>query len=152
MRADWLKFNPVRFDSATRRLSPEELGVFIRLVVFASADNGVWPQRVCRPLHVETRRWRRIAAKLMEEELIEACGESYKVAFAQPSDWGRRSPTRIERAIVVKRNGGEICAACGATERLSVDHIRPVSKGGQDHYANLQILCRPCNSSKGARA
>lgn len=43
------------------------------------------------------------------------------------------------------------CAACGSTERLSADHIKPFSKGGSHHHKNLQPLCKSCNSSKGAR-
>ena len=32
---------------------------------------------------------------------------------------------------------------------LTVDHILPVSQGGTDHPANLQLLCHTCNSTKG---
>ena len=32
---------------------------------------------------------------------------------------------------------------------LTVDHIRPQSKGGTDHPNNLQLLCQACNSTKG---
>ena len=32
---------------------------------------------------------------------------------------------------------------------LTVDHIRPQSKGGTDHPDNLQLLCQACNSTKG---
>lgn len=43
------------------------------------------------------------------------------------------------------------CLHCGEknVKLLSIDHIKPVSKGGDDHISNLQILCRSCNSSKG---
>ena len=37
---------------------------------------------------------------------------------------------------------------CG---NLTVDHIVPKSKGGQDNKANLQLLCGRCNSIKGNR-
>lgn len=37
------------------------------------------------------------------------------------------------------------------TEHLSLDHIHPYSLGGEDTLGNLQTLCRPCNSRKGAR-
>lgn len=42
------------------------------------------------------------------------------------------------------------CAGCdaGIRERYSVDHVVPLSKGGSDDRENLQLLCRPCNSSK----
>lgn len=46
-----------------------------------------------------------------------------------------------------------MCVHCGETEekKLTVDHIIPVSKRGTDDYSNLQILCKGCNSRKGAK-
>lgn len=43
------------------------------------------------------------------------------------------------------------CRHCGATENLSLDHIKPWSLGGSDEPDNLQTLCRSCNSRKGAK-
>ena len=43
------------------------------------------------------------------------------------------------------------CAYCQAKEKLTIDHIHPVSLGGGDEVSNLQILCRSCNSKKGAK-
>jgi len=54
------------------------------------------------------------------------------------------------RAAVLDRDGHQ-CQHCGATEKLSMDHIYPWSLGGPDTIDNLQTLCRPCNSRKGAR-
>lgn len=47
--------------------------------------------------------------------------------------------------------GGGQCNYCGATEDLTLDHIRPASKGGKNEPSNYQILCRTCNSSKRGR-
>lgn len=44
------------------------------------------------------------------------------------------------------------CVACGADDvPLSKDHIIPITAGGCDCIYNLQPMCDPCNSSKGAR-
>jgi hypothetical protein len=66
----------------------------------------------------------------------------------------RRKPTvkdykRIFNELMYKYNFK--CVCCGSKENLSIDHIKPVSKGGTDIISNLQILCKPCNSRKGAK-
>lgn len=43
------------------------------------------------------------------------------------------------------------CFACGSTERLTRDHIIPVTKGGTNDIANIQPLCLSCNARKGNR-
>jgi len=44
---------------------------------------------------------------------------------------------------------GEQCVVCGSSVDLTMDHIIPVSKGGEDVIENLQPLCKSCNSKKG---
>ena len=43
------------------------------------------------------------------------------------------------------------CTYCGATTKLSADHLIASSRGGADSGDNLVWACRSCNSSKGAR-
>ena len=43
------------------------------------------------------------------------------------------------------------CGKHGSMKDMEADHIVPYSKGGKTTYSNLQILCRPCNRSKGNR-
>lgn len=48
----------------------------------------------------------------------------------------------------VFKNDGYKCLCCGSKEDLTVDHIIPISKGGNSSYYNLQTLCNKCNSLK----
>lgn len=41
------------------------------------------------------------------------------------------------------------CCYCGVGGRLSVDHLIPTSRGGQESADNIVWACGPCNSSKG---
>lgn len=43
---------------------------------------------------------------------------------------------------------GEKCLCCKKTRFLEVDHIVPITKGGDSYISNLQPLCRTCNSTK----
>jgi 5-methylcytosine-specific restriction endonuclease McrA len=44
------------------------------------------------------------------------------------------------------------CAYCGTnTEKLTLDHIIPKSRGGHSTFENCVASCRPCNNRKGCR-
>lgn len=51
--------------------------------------------------------------------------------------------------ILEKQNGH--CAACPRDTSLEIDHILPVVLGGSSDPINLQLLCLPCNRSKGKK-
>lgn len=46
---------------------------------------------------------------------------------------------------------GSFCSRCNSESNLSIDHIVSVYNGGGNEDENLQVLCRKCNSSKGAK-
>jgi 5-methylcytosine-specific restriction endonuclease McrA len=46
---------------------------------------------------------------------------------------------------------GNACLKCGSLDKITQDHVVPLSKGGQHHPTNLQPLCRTCNEIKQAR-
>ena len=43
------------------------------------------------------------------------------------------------------------CPKCGREADPTVDHILALANGGSHIMSNLQLLCKSCNSSKGAR-
>lgn len=81
-----------------------------------------------------------ITEQLAERGLI---GEAYEPPPPKPS-WAAL------RELIFERDRYR-CRHCGTSNDLSLDHVYPKSKGGTDDPENLQTLCRPCNSRKGAR-
>ena len=67
----------------------------------------------------------------------------------------RGSPGTHTRAQVEKmlQDQRRRCAACkcSISDGYHVDHIQPVARGGSNDITNIQLLCAPCNQSKGAR-
>ncbi len=61
----------------------------------------------------------------------------------------RRPIARAVRRAVFERDGGR-CVECGSGFEVQYDHVIPLALGGAGTVENLQILCAPCNQSKGA--
>jgi 5-methylcytosine-specific restriction endonuclease McrA len=60
----------------------------------------------------------------------------------------RSRAARISRPqirVVLERD--KVCRTCGNAAK-DIDHIIPVSRGGQTELSNLQLLCRPCHHQK----
>lgn len=55
--------------------------------------------------------------------------------------------TKKLRYKILRRDGFR-CVVCGEVERLEIDHILPVAKGGATEETNLRTLCRRCNQLK----
>jgi len=71
---------------------------------------------------------------------------------------------RSQAMRIFKRDGG-VCQICREPVRFggqydtpfcdrpkagAVDHIIPRARGGQNNDVNLRLLCKSCNSSRGA--
>lgn len=54
---------------------------------------------------------------------------------------------RPTRSQIYKRDKNS-CQYCGATTRLTIDHVVPKSKGGEDSWENLVVACSKCNTMK----
>jgi 5-methylcytosine-specific restriction endonuclease McrA len=82
-------------------------------------------------------------------------------------DWGRGDRRRLSLRdyppavleLVDRKQGGRYCVLCHAQglvtpddEPLVVDHLQPLSHGGDNHHSNLRWLCRSHNSRRGAKA
>jgi len=62
-----------------------------------------------------------------------------------------RSRVPFSRRNVLIRDGFT-CVYCGAREgKMTIDHIIPISKGGNSTFENCVACCRSCNAVKGNR-
>ena len=50
------------------------------------------------------------------------------------------------RQAILKRDD-HTCAYCGQPGN-QIDHVIPISKGGEDHETNMVVACATCNASK----
>lgn len=60
----------------------------------------------------------------------------------------------IHEWLLLKSQYDYRCLCCGLQEpyiKLTVDHVVPISLGGDNTIVNIQPLCKPCNSHKGVR-
>jgi 5-methylcytosine-specific restriction endonuclease McrA len=78
------------------------------------------------------------------------CGSCY---IQSRPDYGlRKSFTPRQRAAILATTDGH-CAYCGielSLQTMTVDHRKPLIRGGTDDPANLTAACRPCNARKWA--
>lgn len=68
---------------------------------------------------------------------------------------GNLDPEDVKKAAEMVRNLKSglfgTCSYCAkelAMNQMTIDHIKPLAKGGQHVAENLALACRPCNSSK----
>lgn len=140
------------FDDFT--LSDSAFRALLRLACW-SAEWGLagWVPKGClRGLVPAGRRTKRIVAELEAAGFLQHDDNCYRIvhrglAFRRDDaeHWDRS-----EVGEVIARDGHR-CRYCGATDDLTIDHLIPRCRGGNDKPSNLVVACRSCNSSKGAR-
>ena len=75
------------------------------------------------------------------------------VKRASQSKYARRSIPPLNNRELFFRDGN-LCMYCGKEcpdFMLTRDHVKPVSRGGQDRWSNVVASCRTCNTRKGDR-
>ncbi|MEE0726701.1 MAG: HNH endonuclease signature motif containing protein, partial [Clostridium saudiense] len=73
------------------------------------------------------------------------------IAYRSKGKEKRKSIPVETRKIIYKQSGGR-CAICGKQidfNEMELDHINPVSLGGNSNQSNLQCCCVSCNRMKG---
>jgi hypothetical protein len=64
----------------------------------------------------------------------------------QGMNWIRKD----KRLAIYMRDHGR-CVYCESQRDLSLDHLRTVSRGGNNEASNLVTACQSCNAERGAK-
>ncbi len=99
-----------------------------------------------------------LAVKLVDARIRDDRGALWGGAIVRDdpplrADFGKLPNYRTHRHRLYGEQEG-VCLGCDVHfpfKVMEVDHILPRSKGGSDHYENLQLLCTHCNKSKGSK-
>lgn len=86
-------------------------------------------------------KWLKKRGFLFDEGIVEEAQPQIK-KVKRVGISGKRRQNRI-RGIVARDGKG--CLFCGCREKLTIDHIKPLAKGGTDRLDNLRLLCRTCH-------
>ena len=65
----------------------------------------------------------------------------------------RRNERRLDPKLIKDKfeYHGNCCIYCGSTERLEVEHRKPLSRGGSGLLSNIAPACAKCNRRKGKK-
>lgn len=83
---------------------------------------------MAKPLHPRLRKRYRLKLKKRDGDLCAICGQ--KMCF----DYARNT---------------EIPGEPRRPDMASIDHIKPISRGGGHAFNNLRLACHGCNSARG---
>ncbi len=172
----WFRFySEALQDPKVQALRPELFKAWINLLCLASDqdDRGSLPPlaNIAFVLHITPNRAERIVAELVDRGLVDEDDDGRRRMHAwderqaggdSGADRMRRYRDRIRaagetatgyakhRPAVLERDG-HACVYCGATGRLVVDHMVPVTRGGSGDPDNLAAACKSCSAGKAGR-
>ena len=147
-RPPWIKlYRDLLDDPNWAELNGLAVKHLVMMWIVASENNGYLPK-------VNKLAFRLRCTVEEVSESISRLSHWLEETDEEPTQWESPWPSRHVslglKGLVLERDGGA-CIFCGAAENLEIDHIIPVSKGGESRLENLQVLCRSCNRKKRTR-
>jgi 5-methylcytosine-specific restriction endonuclease McrA len=92
--------------------------------------------------------WKRAVVLLLKEKAQVLSSRVIRLVDYVKIPLNRIMIQKPTRALIYQRDD-HTCQYCGSQKRLTIDHIVPRSRGGQDTWENMVVACSPCNVKKG---
>lgn len=97
------------------------------------------------PLNITS--WRRAVVLLLKEKAQVLSNRVIRLLNYVKVPLSKIVSYKPSRAMIYKRDDNT-CQYCGATSRLTIDHVIPRCRGGEDTWENLVVACSSCNTKK----
>jgi hypothetical protein len=94
--------------------------------------------------------WRRAVVLLLKEKAHVLSGRVIRLLNYVRLPLSKIMSITPSRAMIYKRDHNT-CQYCGSKSKLTIDHVIPRSKGGDNSWENLVVACSSCNTKKGDR-
>lgn len=87
-----------------------------------------------------------------EEDIITTIGNFVRPVIIRLLNYIRFRPSqlKVNRKRIFRRDRFT-CQYCGSKRNLTLDHVMPRSRGGNNSWTNMVTCCSRCNSKKGNR-
>ena len=92
--------------------------------------------------------WKRAVVLLLKEKAQVLSSRVIRLIDYVKIPLNRIMIQKPTRALIYQRDD-HTCQYCGSQKKLTVDHVIPRSRGGQDTWENMVVACSPCNVKKG---
>jgi len=93
-------------------------------------------------------QWKRAVVLLLKEKAQILSSRVIRLIDYVKIPLNRIMIQKPTRALIYQRDD-HTCQYCGSQKKLTVDHVIPRSRGGQDTWENMVVACSPCNVKKG---
>lgn len=97
---------------------------------------------------INVTNWKRAIVLLLKEKAQILSRTVIRLLNYVKIPFSKMKSSKPSRAMIYKRDKNT-CQYCGATTKLTIDHVIPRSKGGDDSWENLVVACSSCNTKKG---
>ena len=106
--------------------------------------------------YLDRRAIKLASAKQYREGHPDICRAAKRITEARRQERVRQAPGSYDQsniaAIRLSQEGRCAECQCSLGTRPHTDHIMPIARGGSNFPSNIQLLCKSCSDSKGAKS
>tara|TARA_A100001201_G_scaffold121867_2_gene105577 strand:- start:244 stop:720 length:477 start_codon:yes stop_codon:yes gene_type:complete len=93
--------------------------------------------------------WKRAVVLLLKEKAQLLSARVIRLVNYIRIPFNKIMSQKPTRSMIYERDE-HTCQYCGSKKHLSIDHVIPRCRGGEDTWENLVVACSSCNVKKGS--